>query len=72
MLLKNVTKIGKFREVNATSPSRGTINVDINLMVDDYKERFRLSVVKTKESNGKGQSEQRNHTKLKIAMGLLT
>ena len=50
MLLKNVTKIGKFREVNATSPSRGTINVDINLMVDDYKERFSI---KCRENKGK-------------------
>ena len=50
MLLKNVTKIGKFREINATSPSRGTINVDINLMVDDYKERFSI---KCRENKGK-------------------
>ena len=50
MLLKNVTKIGKFREVNATSPSRDTINVDINLMVDDYKERFSI---KCRENKGK-------------------
>ena len=48
MLLKNVTKIGKFREVNATSPSRGTINVDINF--DDYKERFSI---KCRENKGK-------------------
>ena len=36
MLLKNVRKIGKFREGNATSPLRGTTNIDINSMVDAH------------------------------------
>ena len=48
MLLKNVRKIGKFREGNATSPLRGTRNIDINSMVDDYKERFSIKCRKKK------------------------
>lgn len=48
MLLKNVRKIGKVREGNATSPLRGTTNIDINSMVDDYKERFSIKCRKTK------------------------
>ena len=48
MLLKNVRKIGKFREGNATSPLRGTTNIDINSMVDDYKERFSIECRKKK------------------------
>lgn len=48
MLLKNVRKIGKFREGNATPPSRGTTNIDINLMVDDYKGRFSIKCRKKK------------------------
>ena len=63
MLLKNVRKIGKVREGNATSPLRGTTNIDINSMVDDYKEHFSIKCrKKKKENNGKGQSEQRNPT----------
>ena len=48
MLLKNVRKIGKVREGNATSPLRGTRNIDINSMVDDYKERFSIKCRKKK------------------------
>ena len=48
MLLKNVRKIGKFREGNATSPLRCTTNIDINSMVDDYKERFSIKCSKKK------------------------
>lgn len=48
MLLKNVRKIGKVREGNATSPLRGTTNIDINSMVDDYKERFSIKCRKKK------------------------
>lgn len=48
MLLKNVRRIGKFREGNATSPLRGTTNIDINSMVDDYKERFSIKCRKKK------------------------
>lgn len=48
MLLKNVRKIGKFREGNATSPLRGTTNIDINSMVDDCKERFSIKCRKKK------------------------
>ena len=48
MLLKNVRKIGKVREGNATSPLRGTTNIDINSMVDDYKERFSIKCRKIK------------------------
>lgn len=44
------------------NPSRGTTNIDINLMVDDYKERFSIKCRKKKENKGKGQSEQRNQT----------
>ena len=44
------------------NPSRGTTNIDINLMVDDYKERFSIKCRKKKENNGKGQSERRNQT----------
>ena len=48
MLLKNVRKIGKVREGNATSPLRGTTNIDINSMIDDYKERFSIKCRKKK------------------------
>ena len=30
------------------NPSRGTTNIDINLMVDDYKERFSIKCRKKK------------------------
>ena len=48
MLLKNVRKIRKVREGNATSPLRGTTNIDINSMVGDYKERFSIKCRKKK------------------------
>ena len=53
MLLKNVRKIGKVREGNATSPLRGTTNIDINSMVDDYKERFSIKCHKKRKITAK-------------------
>ena len=60
MLLKNVRKIGKFREGNATSPLRGTTNIDINPMVDDYKLKsaFRLSAVKKRKITAKANQKK--------------